>query len=153
MVPPPPLTVCQRRLAPSVPRTWPVTGGATGESFACVTALLAICVLPMVPVRFPVGSVALPLVIAPMFCAPATVAAGDSASALAARIAYALAVTGCRGFISPSALTATVSQYGTSNCNGGRSVTEPSTASKTPLATLTESWVSVHSAEPPLTAL
>ena len=55
-------------------------------SLAAVTAASAICAVPRVPV----------------ICDPATVALAANDSALAARIAYGLAASGCRGVISGS---------------------------------------------------
>ena len=70
-------------------------------SLAAVTAALAICAVPMVPVKFAVGNVA--VLMAPVICEPATLAVAANDSVLAERTAYGLAARGCRGVISGSA--------------------------------------------------
>ncbi len=81
-VPLPLPTLCHCRLLPSVPSTLPAAAPLEGDSLACVTALLAIWAVPIVPLRLPAGRVA--VLIEPVICAPPTVADAARASALAA---------------------------------------------------------------------
>ena len=86
-----------------MPSTFPAAAPVRGESFDCVTELLASCAVASVPVTLPAGSV--PLVMDPVIWTPGTGAFVANAWVVAARIAYGAAASGCRGVISGSVPT------------------------------------------------